>query len=144
VEAHRTQNGLTQCHNCQQFGHVWANCKQSPRCLWCGRGHLHMDCTEKEIENSSPSCCNSKLKDGERPHPSTYRGCSHVKEDGYSPPVTSSRDNPSRLRSAVSLSSHLSCSRPSKASLHLWTGRTHSLPRSPTHKNQVSQSRLRL
>jgi hypothetical protein len=26
VEAYRAQNGLTQCHNCQQFGHVWANC----------------------------------------------------------------------------------------------------------------------
>jgi hypothetical protein len=36
VEAYRSQNALTQCHNCQQFGHVWANCKQPPRCLWCG------------------------------------------------------------------------------------------------------------
>jgi hypothetical protein len=25
VEAYRAQTGLTQCHNCQQFGHVWAN-----------------------------------------------------------------------------------------------------------------------
>jgi hypothetical protein len=30
VEAHRTQNGLAQCHNCQQFGNVWANCNQPP------------------------------------------------------------------------------------------------------------------
>jgi hypothetical protein len=30
VEAYRAQTGLTQCHNCQQFGHVWANCKQPP------------------------------------------------------------------------------------------------------------------
>jgi hypothetical protein len=34
VEAYRAQSGLTQCHNCQQFGHVWANCRQPPRCLW--------------------------------------------------------------------------------------------------------------
>jgi hypothetical protein len=27
VEAYRAQNGLAQCQNCQQFGHVWANCK---------------------------------------------------------------------------------------------------------------------
>jgi hypothetical protein len=27
VEAYRAQNALTQCHNCQQFGHVWAKCK---------------------------------------------------------------------------------------------------------------------
>jgi hypothetical protein len=32
VEAYRAQKGLTQCHNCQQFGHVWENCKQPPRC----------------------------------------------------------------------------------------------------------------
>jgi hypothetical protein len=35
VEAYRAQNALTQCHNCQQFGHIWANCKQPPPCLWC-------------------------------------------------------------------------------------------------------------
>jgi hypothetical protein len=48
VEAYRTQNGLTQCHNCQQFGHVWANCKQPPLCLWCGGGHLHKECPERK------------------------------------------------------------------------------------------------
>jgi hypothetical protein len=80
VEAYRTQNYLTQCHNCQQFGHVWANCKQPTRCL-CGRGHLQKDCPEKENENFASSCCNCKLKDGERPHPSTYHGCSHAKEE---------------------------------------------------------------
>jgi hypothetical protein len=36
VEAYKAQTGVTQCHNCQQFGHVWANCKQPPRCMWCG------------------------------------------------------------------------------------------------------------
>jgi hypothetical protein len=41
VDAYRAQNGLTQCHNCQQFGHVWTNCKQPLRCLWCGVSHLH-------------------------------------------------------------------------------------------------------
>jgi hypothetical protein len=30
MEAYKAQNGLTQCHNFQQFGHVWANCKQTP------------------------------------------------------------------------------------------------------------------
>ena len=26
VEAFRARIGSTQCYNCQQFGHVWANC----------------------------------------------------------------------------------------------------------------------
>jgi hypothetical protein len=33
VEAYKSHNILTQCFNCQKFGHVWANCKQPPRCL---------------------------------------------------------------------------------------------------------------
>jgi hypothetical protein len=36
VEIYRAQSGLTQCHNCQQFGHVWANCRQPP--VVCGAG----------------------------------------------------------------------------------------------------------
>jgi hypothetical protein len=28
TELYRAQIGLTQCYNCQKFGHFWANCKQ--------------------------------------------------------------------------------------------------------------------
>jgi hypothetical protein len=31
-------------------------------------------------EFSNPSCCNCKLEEGEKLHPSNYRGCSHAKE----------------------------------------------------------------
>jgi hypothetical protein len=33
VELYRAQTDLKQCCNCQNFGHVWANCKHPPRCL---------------------------------------------------------------------------------------------------------------
>jgi len=66
---------LSHCYNCQQFGHVWANCKQPPKCVWCGGGHLHKECPEKENRDSTPTCCNCKLTEGEKPHPSSYRGC---------------------------------------------------------------------
>jgi hypothetical protein len=72
VEAYRAQNALTQCHNCQQFGHVWANCKQPPRCLWCPK---------KENAASTPACCNCQLAEGEKPHPANYRGCRHMREE---------------------------------------------------------------
>jgi hypothetical protein len=36
VEAYRAQNSLTQCHNCQQFGHFWANASNLPAA--CGSG----------------------------------------------------------------------------------------------------------
>jgi hypothetical protein len=81
VEAYRNRNGLTQCYNCQKFGHVWSNCSQPPRCMLSGGGHLHNDCPEKENTSSTPSCCNCNLADGEKPHPSNYRGCSLAKEE---------------------------------------------------------------
>jgi hypothetical protein len=48
AESSKSQDALTQCYNCQKFGHVWASCKRPPRCLWCGGCHLHKDCPEKE------------------------------------------------------------------------------------------------
>jgi hypothetical protein len=81
VEAYRAQTGLTQCHNCQQFGHVWANCRQPPRCLWCGGGHLHKECPEQGNAASTPACCNCQLAEGEKAHPANYRGCRHAKEE---------------------------------------------------------------
>jgi hypothetical protein len=33
VELCRDQTGLMQFYNCQNFGHVWVNCKNPPRCL---------------------------------------------------------------------------------------------------------------
>jgi hypothetical protein len=81
VQAYRAQNVLKQCHNCQQFGHVCANCKQPPRCLWCGGGHLHKECPEKGNTSSTPTCCNCRLVEGEKAHPANYRGCRHAKDE---------------------------------------------------------------
>jgi hypothetical protein len=80
VEAYRAQTGLVQCHNCQQFGHIWANCRQPPRCLWCGGGHLYKGCPEKGNAASTPACCNCQLAEREKAHPANYWGCSHAKE----------------------------------------------------------------
>jgi hypothetical protein len=81
VKAYRAQNGLVQCHDCQQFSHVWANCKQPPHCLWCGSGHLHKECPKKGNTSSTPLCCNCRLAEGEKPHPANYQGCRHMKEE---------------------------------------------------------------
>jgi hypothetical protein len=78
VESYRAQTDLTQFCNCQKFGHVWANCKQPPRCLWCGGGYPHREYPEKTNAGSTPSCCNCTLV-GEKPHRASYRGCSHSK-----------------------------------------------------------------
>jgi hypothetical protein len=80
VEMYKARNGLTQCHNCQQYAHAWANCKQAPCCLWCGGGNLHKECPEDNAA-STPACYNCELAEGEKPHPANYRGCSHTKEE---------------------------------------------------------------
>jgi hypothetical protein len=64
VEAYRIQNTLTKCFNCQKFGHIWVNCRQPPRCMWCRGGHLHKECPESGKETSVPNCCNCSLKCG--------------------------------------------------------------------------------
>jgi hypothetical protein len=80
-ELYRAQTGLTQRYNCQNFGHDWANLKQPPTCFWCSRGHLHRECPEKTNTESMLSCCNWTLVEGQKPHPVSYRGCSHSKEE---------------------------------------------------------------
>jgi hypothetical protein len=81
VEYYKSQNTLTQFYNCQKFGHVWDKCKQPPLCLWCGCGHMHRDCPEKENTSSTPACCNCQLPEGETAHPANYRGYRHAKEE---------------------------------------------------------------
>jgi hypothetical protein len=81
MEAYRNQNGLTQCYNFQKFSHIWAHCNRPPRFMWCGGGHLHKDCPEKSNKSSTQACCNCKLVDGEKPHPSKYRSCSDAKDE---------------------------------------------------------------
>jgi hypothetical protein len=81
VEAYKAQTSLTQCLSGQQFGHVWANCKQPPCCMWGGGGHLHKECLEKGNTALIPTCWNCKLVDREKPHLSNYQGCRHTKEE---------------------------------------------------------------
>jgi hypothetical protein len=79
VVLYRSQTGLTQGYNFQNIGHVWDNFKEPPPCLWCCGGHLRKECPEKTNTESRRSCCNCNLLEGEKPHPASYRGCSHTK-----------------------------------------------------------------
>jgi hypothetical protein len=115
VEAYRTPSDLTQCHNCQQFGHVWANCKQPPR-FFCGAGaatytrnarrrvtlpplQLAATASWRKVRNPIPpiigpaSTRGRKYRGGRpREHPKLQRG-------GCSRPTSSHQVSPSRLRS---------------------------------------------
>jgi hypothetical protein len=83
AEFYTAQIGLKQCYNWQNFGHVWGNCKQSPRCLWSGVGHLHRECPGKTNTEFRQSCCSCTLVEGEKRYSASYRGCSHAKGEEY-------------------------------------------------------------
>lgn len=69
-------NGLTQCHNCQDFGHVASNCFRNFRCVKCHLTHDQGKCptdnrTDESAPRPNPACVNC----GKTGHPANYRGC---------------------------------------------------------------------
>jgi hypothetical protein len=50
LEAYNVQTGLTRCYNCQQFSHVWVNCKKTPRCMWCGAVTCTRDARNRAVQ----------------------------------------------------------------------------------------------
>ncbi|GBM48237.1 Nucleic-acid-binding protein from mobile element jockey [Araneus ventricosus] len=70
VEEFRARKQITQCFNCNGFGHSATGCGYRPRCLKCEGAHRTNQCTIKErVEN--PKCINC----GKIGHVAAYRGC---------------------------------------------------------------------
>lgn len=51
---------LTQCYNCQQYGHSSTNCGKQFKCVKCIDNHEPGQCSRKTREGS-PQCCNCKM-----------------------------------------------------------------------------------
>ncbi|VVC34165.1 Endonuclease/exonuclease/phosphatase,Reverse transcriptase domain [Cinara cedri] len=64
---------ISQCANCQNYGHTKAYCGYSSRCVRCGNGHPTSSCQKNRDE---PPCC--ALCQGS--HPANYKGCSVYKD----------------------------------------------------------------
>lgn len=43
-----TDSTVTQCYNCQNFGHIAPNCHIDPRCMFCSKKHGKNECGEPE------------------------------------------------------------------------------------------------
>lgn len=71
LEVYKAQNAHMQCYNSQEFGNVWANCKQPPHCLWCGNVHLHKDSPETGNALLTSTCCNCQLAEEWHSPPTT-------------------------------------------------------------------------
>lgn len=55
-EKYQPRNKVTQCYNCQQYGHGARNCSLAPKCLKCGENHQSRDC--KKPRDTPPHCAN--------------------------------------------------------------------------------------
>lgn len=60
---------LTQCFNCQRYGHVARACRSPTRCSYCGKGHASKDCSSLS-DRSMKGCANCN-----GPHEAWARNC---------------------------------------------------------------------
>lgn len=57
----RSRKRLTQCHNCQGYGHASSNCGKKSRCVKCLSDHPPGECLRKTKEQEgTPMCVNCK------------------------------------------------------------------------------------
>ena len=64
---------ISQCINCQDYGHTKSYCGYPARCVRCGALHSSSDCPNPR--DATPKCA---LCSGD--HPSNYKGCSVYKD----------------------------------------------------------------
>ena len=76
VEEFRQPVSVTQCFNCQSFGHLAKNCRSKQKCLICSESHSHKGCPNKEARK--PKCANCK-----GPHVASYKGCPEYKKQAF-------------------------------------------------------------
>jgi len=64
---------ISQCFNCQQYGHTRAYCGYQPRCVRCGDAHQSSDCpNSRDLPPKCALCANN--------HPANYKGCTIYRE----------------------------------------------------------------
>ena len=76
VKEFRQPISVTQCFNCQSFGHSVKNCRLKIKCLICSEGHSHKGCPDEET--NKPKCANCK-----GPHVASYKGCPEYKKQAF-------------------------------------------------------------
>lgn len=54
-ERRRNNKRITQCHNCQSWGHATTNCYAATKCMFCAENHTTKSCEKKE---GKPKCTN--------------------------------------------------------------------------------------
>ena len=84
VEEFRRPISVTQCFNCQSFGHSAKNCRSKQKCLICGESHSHKGCPNREAKKAKCANCSG-------PHVASYRGCWEYKKQTFRQHVVSNQ-----------------------------------------------------
>lgn len=64
---------ISQCNNCQDYGHTKTYCSYPPRCVRCGDDHKSPDCPNQRTDPPKCALCSGN-------HPASYKGCSVYKD----------------------------------------------------------------
>ncbi|KAL4100910.1 hypothetical protein QTP88_020935 [Uroleucon formosanum] len=64
---------ISQCVNCQEYGHTRSYCGYPSRCVRCGAFHLSSDCSNPPGTSPKYALCQGS-------HPVSYKGCSEYKD----------------------------------------------------------------
>jgi hypothetical protein len=70
----KSQNHVTQCFNCQRWGHASINCGLPSRCVKCTDSHAKGECS-RNSRDGEPECCNCNGN-----HSANHRGCPVFKQ----------------------------------------------------------------
>lgn len=89
-----TNKRLTQCYNCQEYGHGASHCGKTFRCAICDTTHLPKQCPHKLDGNYIPSCVNCKKN-----HPAFSKECEHYIK--YSQIIQSKRSSATGVSAPV-------------------------------------------
>ena len=76
VEDFRQPVSVTQCFNCQSFGHSAKNCRSKQKCLICGESHSHHGCPNKEARKLKCADCSGPLL-------ASYKGFPEYKKQAF-------------------------------------------------------------
>ena len=73
MEGFRSPVSVTQCYNCQSFGHSAKNCRSKQKCLICDENHSHKGYPNRETRKPKCAKCANL----------TYKGCPEYKKQTF-------------------------------------------------------------
>lgn len=73
VEEPYKSKTISQCTNCQDYGHTKTYCGYPSRCVRCGSNHKSPDCPNQRSDPPKCALCSGD-------HPASYKGCSIYKD----------------------------------------------------------------